>query len=281
PAAAPRPVASRRLTSRAARRCRGSAASGRSRGCRARSRGTAAATGRARRRPGGTLRRHHRTAASARRACPCRHTCAARAVRDTGTPHRPARPRPSGRARAPRRAPPGRRPPGPARRERSRARPPRYVESSAVSMALAERTLDLVDIPSESGNEAALYDYVRASVPLDSVYDDGESILFAKRSGKPLVLLAGHTDTVPAQGNLPGRIDDGAVIGLGASDMKGGLAVMIELARRVHEVEPAYDVGFLFFPREELGPLENPLPRALARTPGRDEAPLRRSARRT
>jgi hypothetical protein len=41
-------------------------------------------------------------------------------------------------------------------------------------MALAERTLDLVDIPSESGNEAALYDYVRASVPLDSVYDDGE-----------------------------------------------------------------------------------------------------------
>ena len=28
-------------------------------------------------------------------------------------------------------------------------------------------------------------------------------------AGKPLVLLAGHTDTVPAQGNIPGRIEDG------------------------------------------------------------------------
>ena len=141
-------------------------------------------------------------------------------------------------------------------------------------MALADRTLDLVNIPSESRNEAALYDYVRASVPLDSAYDDGESLLFAKRSGKPLVLLAGHTDTVPAQGNLPGRIEDGAVIGLGASDMKGGLAVMIELARRAHEANLAYDVGFLFFPREELGPAENPLPGVFERTEIVDEAEL-------
>lgn len=133
-------------------------------------------------------------------------------------------------------------------------------------MALAERTLELVNIPSESRSEAALYDYVRASVPLAPAYDDGESVLFAKRSGKPLVLLAGHTDTVPSQGNLPGRIDDGAVVGLGASDMKGGLAVMIELARRAHEVDPAHDVGFLFFPREELGPAENPLPGVFERT---------------
>jgi succinyl-diaminopimelate desuccinylase len=141
-------------------------------------------------------------------------------------------------------------------------------------MALADRTLDLVNIPSESRNEAALYDYVRASVPLDSAYDDGESLLFAKRSGKPLVLLAGHTDTVPAQGNLPGRIDDGAVIGLGASDMKGGLAVMVELANWVHDADTAYDVAFLFFPREELGPAENPLPGVFERTEIVDEAQL-------
>jgi succinyl-diaminopimelate desuccinylase len=141
-------------------------------------------------------------------------------------------------------------------------------------MALADRTLDLVNIPSESRSEAALYDYVRVSVPLATAYDDGESILFAKRAGNPLVLLAGHTDTVPAQGNLPGRIDDGAVIGLGASDMKGGLAVMIELARWAHGADTAYDLAFLFFPREELGAAENPLPGVFEQTALVDESQL-------
>ena len=141
-------------------------------------------------------------------------------------------------------------------------------------MALAQRALELVNIPSESGNEAELYSYVRSAVPLEPVFDDGESVIFARRAGKPLVLLAGHTDTVPSQGNLPGRIEDGAVVGLGASDMKGGLAVMIELARLAAETELAYDVAFLFFPREELGPAVNPLPGVFAQAPLVDEAEL-------
>ncbi|MDX6465286.1 MAG: succinyl-diaminopimelate desuccinylase [Gaiellaceae bacterium] len=141
-------------------------------------------------------------------------------------------------------------------------------------MALAQRTLDLVNIPSESRNEAELYRYVTSAVPLEQAYSDGESVLFAKREGKPLVLLAGHTDTVPAQGNLPGRIEHGAVVGLGASDMKGGLAVMAELGRWAAETDLAYDLALLFFPREELGPAENPLPGVFERTGIVDEAQL-------
>jgi succinyl-diaminopimelate desuccinylase len=141
-------------------------------------------------------------------------------------------------------------------------------------MALAQRTLELVDIASPSRDEGELYRYVRAAVPLEIAYDDGESVLFVKRTGKPLVLLAGHTDTVPAQGNHPGRIEDGAVVGLGASDMKGGLAVMIELARWAAAAELAYDLGLLFFPREELGPTENPLPGVFEATAVVDEARL-------
>jgi succinyl-diaminopimelate desuccinylase len=141
-------------------------------------------------------------------------------------------------------------------------------------MALAQRTLDLVNIASESRSEAELYRYVLGAVPLEQAYSDGESVLFAKRAGKPLVLLAGHTDTVPAQGNLPGRIEDGAVVGLGASDMKGGLAVMIELGRWAADTELAYDLALLFFPREELGPAENPLPGVFERTGLVDEAQL-------
>ncbi len=141
-------------------------------------------------------------------------------------------------------------------------------------MALAERTLDLVNIPSESGQEMEMYSYITSVVPLGRAFADGESVIFSKRSGKPLVLLAGHTDTVPAQGNLPGRIEDGWVVGLGASDMKGGLAVMIELGRWAAETELAYDLALLFFPREELGPAENPLPGVFERTGLVDEAGL-------
>src|SRR6476619_4628577 len=141
-------------------------------------------------------------------------------------------------------------------------------------MALAQRTLDLVNIPSESGNEQQLAGYVQACVPLDTAFSDGESLIYAKRSGRPLVLLAGHTDTVPAQDNLPGRIEDGAVHGLGATAMKGGLAVMIELGRWAQHVELAFDLGLLFFPREEVGPEHNPLPALFAATPTVDEASL-------
>ena len=86
-------------------------------------------------------------------------------------------------------------------------------------MALTQRTLDLVNIASESRSEAEVYDYVLSAVPLEQAYSDGESVLFAKREGKPLVLLAGHTDTVPAQGNLPGRIED---VELSADELKNG-----------------------------------------------------------
>jgi Acetylornithine deacetylase/Succinyl-diaminopimelate desuccinylase and related deacylases len=98
-------------------------------------------------------------------------------------------------------------------------------------MALADRTLDLVNIPSVSGSEAEAYAYVSANVPLETAFDDGETLLYARRAGKPLVLLAGHLDTVPEQDNLHAKLEDGWVVGLGASDMKGGVAVMIELAR--------------------------------------------------
>src|ERR1700719_1131121 len=140
--------------------------------------------------------------------------------------------------------------------------------------ALAARTLALVDIPSPSHDEEMVYDYVRGAVDQPRINDAGESLLYAKRGGKPLVLLAGHTDTVPAQDNLPGRIESGAVHGLGSTDMKGGLAVMIELARWAAQAELAYDLGLLFFPREELGPSENPLPGLFDAVPLIGEAAL-------
>jgi succinyl-diaminopimelate desuccinylase len=131
------------------------------------------------------------------------------------------------------------------------------------SFDLAARTLELVDIHSPSREEGALADYVARAMPWEPGWRDGETLWY--RSGgadRPLVVLAGHLDTVPANGNFPGRREDGVVHGLGASDMKGGLAVMIELARALatEGAEPPVSTGFLFFPREELAVEESPLP---------------------
>jgi len=117
---------------------------------------------------------------------------------------------------------------------------------------LAARTLELVDVPSESRHEGAAMELVRSLLPGDPLYDDGEAIVWGAAAAP--VALAGHLDTVPAQENLPGRIDGGAVHGLGASDMKGGVAVMLELARAGAQAR------YVFFTREEVPLEESPLP---------------------
>jgi succinyl-diaminopimelate desuccinylase len=119
---------------------------------------------------------------------------------------------------------------------------------------LASRTLELIDIPSESRHEAALASHIASVIDVE---DLGDTCLLARR-GAP-VLLAGHLDTVPAQANIPGRRDDERVHGLGASDMKGALAVMIELAR----AGAPFDC--LFFGREELPGKESALTPLLER----------------
>ena len=127
---------------------------------------------------------------------------------------------------------------------------------------LAARTLELIDIPSESRDEARLAEHVRGLLP--DARDLGDTCVLAGPDGAR-VLLGGHLDTVPAQGNRPGRRDAERVFGLGASDMKGALAVMIELVR------DGVPFGALLFGREELPFTESALTPLLARHPLRPE----------
>lgn len=128
-----------------------------------------------------------------------------------------------------------------------------------LSERLAARTLAFVDVPSVSDDEAAMIAVLREALPVEAfdVADEHDAVLFLaparRREGVPFVLLAGHVDTVPPNGNLPGRREDGAVVGRGAADMKGALAVMVEIARWLASSEASdLDVGLLFFGREEL-----------------------------
>ncbi len=134
----------------------------------------------------------------------------------------------------------------------------------AVDGDLADRllasTLELIDIPSVSGGEGALHSALIDRLPSGGyeVLDAEDTVLFLvperRRGGRPLVVLAGHVDTVSLNGNLPGRREGDVVVGRGAADMKGAIAVMIEIAHEARQ-EPDrcdLDVGFLFFGREEL-----------------------------
>jgi succinyl-diaminopimelate desuccinylase len=127
---------------------------------------------------------------------------------------------------------------------------------------LAARTLELIDIPSVSRDEARLAAHVAAVLRAGgvAVRDLGDTCLLAGPDGAPL-LLAGHLDTVPAQDDRQARIDGDRVHGLGASDMKGALAVMIELALA------GAPYRCLFFGREELPVADSALTPLLAREP--------------
>jgi succinyl-diaminopimelate desuccinylase len=136
------------------------------------------------------------------------------------------------------------------------------IGRSRLAERLAARTLELVDIGSESRDEERLVAHVAAVLERGGVAlrDLGDTCILAGDAGAPL-LLAGHLDTVPAQGNRPGRIDGERVHGLGASDMKGALAVMIELALA------GAPYRCLFFGREELPAQHSALTPLLEREP--------------
>jgi succinyl-diaminopimelate desuccinylase len=159
------------------------------------------------------------------------------------------------------------------------------IPSTDPSTRLAERTLELIDIASESGAERDIAAHV-LGVLRDggvAVRDAGDTCVLAgatHRRERPLVLLAGHLDTVPAQDNWPGRLRDGHVEGLGASDMKGGVALMLALAAGAGGDEAraggprSFDVGFVLFGREELPSAQAALAPLLEREPGLRDADL-------
>ncbi|MFI4985154.1 MAG: succinyl-diaminopimelate desuccinylase [Solirubrobacterales bacterium] len=156
------------------------------------------------------------------------------------------------------------------------------ILSTDLQTRLAERTLQLIDIASESGAERNIADHVLGLLRDGGVpaRDAGDLCVLAgatSRSDRPFVLLAGHLDTVPGQDNWPGRRTSEHVQGLGASDMKGGVAVMLELALAGASGRVdcgSVDVGYVLFGREELPAADGALGPLLAREPGLRSADL-------
>jgi succinyl-diaminopimelate desuccinylase len=126
---------------------------------------------------------------------------------------------------------------------------------------LLARTAELVAIPSVSHGEQALADRVDEALracPHLAVERIGDNIVARTELDRPSrLVLAGHLDTVPPNGNAHPVVEGDVLWGVGAADMKGSLAVMLDLAAAV--AEPAVDVTWCFYAREELGRDENGL----------------------
>lgn len=121
----------------------------------------------------------------------------------------------------------------------------------------------LVDIPSETGEEARICGEISerlSGLPQRRV---AESVVVGEPGERPLVVLAGHLDTVPNQGQGPARMEGDRLWGLGAADMKSGLAVMIHVLEDPGVAAGPYDVAGVFYAAEEGPHEDNQLRRVL------------------
>ena len=135
--------------------------------------------------------------------------------------------------------------------------------------------MELIDIPSVSGDEVAIADAVENALRQCEwleVFRFRNNVVAKTSLGRPSrVILAGHLDTVPSADNakalkilagetLPSDssiVPNDVIFGLGASDMKGGVAVALRAATTISE--PIFDVTYLFYECEEIESARNGL----------------------
>jgi succinyl-diaminopimelate desuccinylase len=119
-------------------------------------------------------------------------------------------------------------------------------------------------VPSVSGDEATLTDAIEkrvraraGSLAIDRV---ANNVVVRTTFGRARrVVLAGHIDTVPVNGNAEPRVEGDVLHGLGAADMKGGLAVLLALAELATGGASPHDLTFVWYEGEEVADPHNGL----------------------
>jgi len=144
--------------------------------------------------------------------------------------------------------------------------------------ALADLLETLVNIPSVTGNEATIAEHVVSRLRMrggGEIMRSGNAVVWrGPQADRPLIVLAGHLDTVPPNGNATASRRDGKLFGLGATDMKAGVAVMLALLESLDPESLRFDLACVFYDAEE-GPAEgNGLKRLMGEMPWLTKAAL-------
>ena len=127
-------------------------------------------------------------------------------------------------------------------------------------MSLSNTLVELINIPSVIGNEEEITTAIEFRMAaIRPALRLGNALVVGEPTGKPLVVLYGHTDTVPEQRNTTASVDADRVHGLGACDMKAGVSVMIHLLEDPEVLSGPYDVVGVFYDKEEGPSAENGL----------------------
>ncbi|WP_223695178.1 succinyl-diaminopimelate desuccinylase [Leifsonia poae] len=127
-----------------------------------------------------------------------------------------------------------------------------------LSASSIDLTRQICDIESVSGDEGGLADAIEAAlVDCDhlEIVRDGDTVVARTDLGRDRrVVIAGHIDTVPVNGNLPTRFEteDGVdyLWGRGTVDMKAGTAVQLKLAAEL--TDPTVDITWMWYDHEEV-----------------------------
>ncbi len=134
-------------------------------------------------------------------------------------------------------------------------------------------TASLVAVPSVSRDEGALADRVERRLgeraPRLALARVGNTVVARTDLGRERrVVLGGHLDTVPGNGNAVPQLDGDVLHGLGSADMKGGLAVLLRLAEEISAGhEPRFDCTLAFYEGEEIADEFNGLRHVFAERP--------------
>jgi succinyl-diaminopimelate desuccinylase len=129
--------------------------------------------------------------------------------------------------------------------------------------------MEIIDIPSVSGDEDALCSWIvdryRGVHPVERI---GNSVIVGDTTDRrPFFATYGHLDTVPVQGDSSARIEGDRLAGLGVSDMKAGVAVMLGLIDEAVAATTSHNMVAVFYDKEEGPAAENGLEAVLEAAP--------------